>query len=95
VIRINSQPCKGNNLTTQHSRATKANEWPPFAMTIKESGRVLPHLSAIFHVKSLTSSPWVARTLSYRPTRQPSSYLVSGGISAHMRQYTNQMLVNL
>jgi hypothetical protein len=63
-IRINSQPCKGNNLTTRHTRATKANEWPPFAMTIKESGQVLPHPSVIFHAKTSRGSLWVVRTLS-------------------------------
>jgi hypothetical protein len=63
-IQINSQPCKGNNLTTRHTRATKANKWQPFAMTIKESGRVIPRPSAIFYVKTLSSSPWLARTLS-------------------------------
>jgi hypothetical protein len=63
-IQINSQPCKGNNLTTQHTRVTKENKWPPFAMTIKESGQVLPLPSVVFHVKTLPSSPWVARTLS-------------------------------
>jgi hypothetical protein len=39
-IRINSHLARENNLTTQHTRATKANEWSPFAMTIKESGQV-------------------------------------------------------
>jgi hypothetical protein len=39
-IPINNQPGKGNNLITWHRRARKANEWPPFAMTSKESGRV-------------------------------------------------------
>jgi hypothetical protein len=63
-IRINSQLCKGNNLTTRHTRTMKENEWPPFAMTIKESGRVLPRPSAILHVKTSKGSPWVARTLS-------------------------------
>jgi hypothetical protein len=58
-IRINSQPCKGNNLTTQHTRATKANEWLPFPMTIKVLGRVLPHPSAVFHTKTSRGSPWV------------------------------------
>jgi hypothetical protein len=69
-IRINSQPCKGNNLTTRHTRATEANEWPPFAMTIKESGRVLPHPSVVFHAKTLKGRPWVARTLSLLITRE-------------------------
>jgi hypothetical protein len=63
-IRINNQPYKGNNLTTWHTRATKANEWPPFTMTIKESGRVLPHPSVVFHAKTLRGSMWVARTTS-------------------------------
>jgi hypothetical protein len=33
-------------------------------MSIKESGRVLPRPSVIFHEKTLMGSPWVARTLS-------------------------------
>jgi hypothetical protein len=33
-------------------------------MTIKESGRVLPHPSAIFHSKTSMGRPWVDRTLS-------------------------------
>jgi hypothetical protein len=69
-IRINSQPCKGNNLTTRHTSATKANVWPPFTMTIKESGRILPRLSAIFHVKTSRGSPWVTRTLSLLNIRE-------------------------
>jgi hypothetical protein len=63
-IQINSQPCKGNNLTTRHMRTMKANELLPFAMTIKELGRVLPCPSAIFCVKTSRGSLWVARTLS-------------------------------
>jgi hypothetical protein len=63
-IRISCQPHKGNNLTTWHTSATEANEWPPFTMTIKESGRILPHPSAVFHVKTSRVSPWVAQTLS-------------------------------
>jgi hypothetical protein len=63
-IRINSQPCKANSLTTRHTRATKANKWLPFTMTIKESGWVLPCPSDVFHVKTSRGSPWVARTLS-------------------------------
>jgi hypothetical protein len=101
-IRINSQPCKGNNLTTWHTRATRANEWPPFAMTIKELGRVLPCSSVIFHVKGSWVCRWWPDTIpseqsynevSYHPAQWPSSYLVSGGISARMHQYTTQTLV--
>jgi hypothetical protein len=63
-IRINTQPCKRNNLTTRYMRATKSNECLPFAMTITESDRVLPHPSVVFYMKTLPSSPWVARILS-------------------------------
>jgi hypothetical protein len=100
--QINSQPYKENNLTTRHTRATKANEWPPFAMTIKESGRVLPHSSVVFHPKASWAvrgwpdtipSEQLYNKVSYRPAQRSSSYLVSGGISARMRQYTTQMLV--
>jgi hypothetical protein len=101
-IQINSQSCKGNNLTTQHISTMKANEWPPFVMTIKESVRVLPRSSAVFHVKAswvvygwpdTIPSEQLYNEVSYRPPQRPLSYLASGGISAHMRQYTTQMLV--
>jgi hypothetical protein len=82
--------------------ATKANEWPPFAMTIKESVQVLPRSSAIFHAKA----SWAIRgwpntipfeqpydEVSYHPAQQLLSYLASTDIGAHMRQYTTQMLV--
>jgi hypothetical protein len=32
---------------------------------VKESGWVLPHPSAIFHVYASMDTPWVARTLSH------------------------------
>jgi hypothetical protein len=56
--------CKGNNLTTRPRESRRQHEWPPFTMTIKESGWVLPHPSAVFHIKTLTVSLWVAQTLS-------------------------------
>jgi hypothetical protein len=61
-IRINSQPCMGINLTTQHTWATEATVHDE----AKKSGRVLPHPSAIFHAYASTDTPWVARTLSHR-----------------------------
>jgi hypothetical protein len=39
-------------------------DWPYFMMTIKESSRVLPRPSAIFHAKISMGSSWVTRTLS-------------------------------
>jgi hypothetical protein len=79
-----------------------AHERLPFAMTIKESGRVLPRSSAVFHVKATWAVRWWPDTIpyeqpynkvSYRLAQRPSSYLVSRGISARMRQYITQMLV--
>jgi hypothetical protein len=32
---------------------------------VKESGRVLPHPSAVFYAYASTDTPWVARTLSH------------------------------
>jgi hypothetical protein len=61
-IRINSQPCMGINLTTQHTWATEATVHDE----AKKSGRVLPRPSAIFHAYASTDTPWVARTLSHR-----------------------------
>jgi hypothetical protein len=64
-IQINSQPCKGINLTTRHTRARRA----PWVATIhdmtKKPGQVLPHPSAIFHMYASVDTPWVARTLSH------------------------------
>jgi hypothetical protein len=64
VIRINSYLV--SEITWQHdiSEPRMQHEWSPFAMTIKESGRVLPQPNAVFHVKTSLGSPWVARTLS-------------------------------
>jgi hypothetical protein len=60
-IQINSQPCKGIDLTTQHTHARRAPRVATVHATVKESGRVLPHPSAVFHVYALTGTLWVAR----------------------------------
>jgi hypothetical protein len=64
-IRINNQPYKGINLTTRHTWATEATRVPIIHDIVKESGRVLPCPSAIFHVYASADTPWVARTLSH------------------------------
>jgi hypothetical protein len=63
-IRINSHLAR--EITWQHDTRgpRRQHEWPPFTMTIKEPGLVPPHPSTIYHVKTSTSSPWVAWTLS-------------------------------
>jgi hypothetical protein len=92
---IHNRGCRGDsnqigNIAREITwRTTKANEWPPFAMTIKESGWILPRSSAIFHAKA----SWAVRVwhdtipseqpyneVSYHPTQRPSSYLASGGL---------------
>jgi hypothetical protein len=62
-IRINSHIAR--EIIQQHDTREphRFHEWPPFALTIKESGRVLPHPNVVFHTKTSTGSPWVARTL--------------------------------
>jgi hypothetical protein len=40
------------------------HEWPPFTMTIKESGQILPHPSACLPRDNLNGHLWVAHTLS-------------------------------
>jgi hypothetical protein len=59
-IRINSQPCKGINLTTRHTQATRAPRVTIVHDTVKESGRVIPHPSAIFHAYASADTLWVA-----------------------------------
>jgi hypothetical protein len=64
-IWINSQSCKGLNLTTWHTWATEATRVAIVHDTVNESSRVLPHPSVIFHVYASADTLWVARTLSH------------------------------
>jgi hypothetical protein len=64
-IRINSQPCKGINLTTRHTQAWRAPRVAIIHDVTKKSGRVLPHRSVVFHTYASMDKPWVARTLSH------------------------------
>jgi hypothetical protein len=59
-IRINSQPYKGINLTTWHTQARSAPLVAIVHDAVKESGRVLPRPSAVFHVYASADTPWVA-----------------------------------
>jgi hypothetical protein len=63
-IRINSHLVR--EITWQHDTCEphRYHEWPPFSLTIKESGRVLSHPSVVFHTKTSMGNPWAARTLS-------------------------------
>jgi hypothetical protein len=80
-IRINNQPCKGINQTTQHTWATEATWVATVHNTVKESGQILPHPSAVFHAYTSVDTPWVAWTLSHcTPVKQGK---VSSNLSTH------------
>jgi hypothetical protein len=64
-IRINSQHCKGINLTTRHTQAWREPRVATIHDVTKKSGRVLPHPSAVFHAYASSNIPWVAQTLSH------------------------------
>jgi hypothetical protein len=63
-IRINSQPCKGINLTTRHTQARKA----PWVATIHDEAKktIRAHLTLVhvFHTYASVDTPWVAHALS-------------------------------
>jgi hypothetical protein len=63
-IQINSHLSR--EITWQHDTREpwRQHDWPPFAMTITESGPVVPRPGADFQVKTSMGSPWVAWTLS-------------------------------
>jgi hypothetical protein len=76
-LRINNQPCKGINLTTQHTRARRA---PRVATVHDDYQRVEPdppYPSVVFHAYASADTLWVARTLSHST---PVKY---GGISSN------------
>jgi hypothetical protein len=64
-IRINSQPCKGINLTTRHTQDQRAPRVAAIHDVTKKLGRVLPHPSVVFHTYASVDTLWVARTLSH------------------------------
>jgi hypothetical protein len=69
-IRINSQPCKGINLTTRHTQACRAPRVAIVHDTVKETFRVHLTLVHVFHVYASVNTPWVAHALShYTPVR--------------------------
>jgi hypothetical protein len=59
-IRINSQPCKGIHLTTRHTQAQRAPRVATVHDAVKESSRVLPRPSVVFHAYASADTPWVA-----------------------------------
>jgi hypothetical protein len=64
-IRINSQPCKGINLTTRHAQARRAPRVATIHDEVKEMIRVHLTLVHVFHVYASADTPWVAHALSH------------------------------
>jgi hypothetical protein len=64
ATQANFKPCKVNHQTTWHSRVMKTPRAATVHNVIKESGRVLPRPSAVFHMNPSVDNPWVAQTLS-------------------------------
>jgi hypothetical protein len=77
-IRINSQPCKGINLTTRHTQARRAPRVATIHDEVKEAIRAYLTLVHVFHVYASMDTPWVAHTLShYTPVRYDRIAFVS------------------
>jgi hypothetical protein len=64
-IIINSQPCKGINLTTRHTWAKRASRVAIVHDMIKETIRTHLTLVHIFHANASVDNSWVAHALSW------------------------------
>jgi hypothetical protein len=64
-IQINSQPCKGINLTTRRTQDRRAPWVVTIHDTVKEIIKVHLTLMHVFHVYASVDTPWVARALSH------------------------------
>jgi hypothetical protein len=62
-IQINSQPCKGINLTTRHTQARRASRVATIYDEVKETIRTHLTLVHVFHAYALVDTPWVAHAL--------------------------------
>jgi hypothetical protein len=98
-IRIDSQPCKGINLTTQYTWATKA----PRAATVHEAIRshlTLVHAfhtiprraSVVAHALSQCTPIWYGRITSVSMTHDATTF--AGAHKSRMRQYIIKSLFN-
>jgi hypothetical protein len=78
-FQIDSQPCKGINLTTWHTQAQRAPRVATIHDAIKKTIRVHLSLVHVFHAYALTDTPWVAHALSHcTPVRYGRIASVSG-----------------
>jgi hypothetical protein len=63
-IRINSQPCKGKNLTARHTQARRAPRVATAHDMVKKMIRAHLTLVHVFHAYALVDTMWVAHALS-------------------------------
>jgi hypothetical protein len=87
-IRINTQSCKGINLTTQHNtrRSGGHHEWQPFTTQSKSQvGSYLTLVSYSTHMPRRTHRGWpdtipynIHKEVGYRPTRRHAKLLSLG-----------------
>jgi hypothetical protein len=64
-IRIDSQPCKGINLTTRHTQARRAPRVATIHDAVKEMIKAHLTLEHVFHVYASPDTSWVAHALSH------------------------------
>jgi hypothetical protein len=64
-IRINNQPCKGINLTTQHTQAQRTPWVATVHDAVKETIRAHLTLVHIFHAYASADTQWVPHALSH------------------------------
>jgi hypothetical protein len=57
------KPCKGNNLTTRHTRARKAPRVATVHNALKETIRAHLTLVHVFHAYGSVDTPWVTHVL--------------------------------
>jgi hypothetical protein len=86
-IQINSQPCKGINLTTWHTQARRHHEWQPFTTWPKSwVGSYLTLVSFSMHMPRRTQHGWPKHypivhpwsEVRYRPTHRHTKLLSLG-----------------
>ncbi len=86
-IRINSQPCKGINLTTRHTRARGHHEWQQFMTWLKSWGRsYIALVSSSMCMPRWTHRGWPEHypiihpwsEVRYRPTPRRTKLLILG-----------------
>jgi hypothetical protein len=101
-IRINSQPCKGINLTTRHTQARRVPRVATVHDMVNETIRTDLTLVHVIHAYASADAPWVAHALSQctsvrygriaSVSAPHAATQFAGPHESCMRQYTTQSL---